>query len=108
MKAYEAMNYDTGYGTVVFAETRGKARSLLMNTDEFDGYEFIEISPRRVKELDSEYRGRSQMDWRNDEDRIAMVKAGWTCGDDSFNPDYCERCPANEYCSQYEDYQIES
>ena len=104
MKAYAAQNEYTGYGTVVFAETAGKARALLMYTDCFEDWEFTELRPYRVKQLDGEYRGRSEMDWGIAEDRIALVKCGWHCGSDSFDPVECVSCPAGAFCDEYADY----
>ena len=104
MKAYGAQNDFTGYGTVVFAETRGKATASLLYTDAFEGCDFIEIRPYRIPELDKEYRGHFEMDWFDAKDRIALVKMGWQCDDDSFDSDECAKCPAKDYCNRYEDY----
>ena len=55
--------------------------------------------------LDKYYRGRSVMDWYDDDDRVAIVKElDFGCGEDGFDPDYCERCAAKDICSQYGDY----
>lgn len=103
MKAYSAHNDETGIGVVVFAETRGKAKRILMDTDVMEFYDFTEIRPRREKELDKEYRGRQEMDWYDKDDRIALVKKGWTCTTDSIDPEECQECPAKEWCGEWED-----
>lgn len=100
MKAYSAWNEYTGFATVVFAETAGKAKAILISTDCFEGFEFTEIRPYRVPELDKEYRGHSEMDWCDDQDRIALVKQGWHCADDAFRPDECVACPAGKWCER--------
>ena len=104
MKAYGAQNDNTGYGTVVFAETRGQAKSLLIQTDTFEGWDYTEIRPYRIKELDNAYRGETEMEWWNDLDRLALVKVGWSCGEDSFDSGDCECCIARDFCWKYEDY----
>lgn len=107
MKAWTAQNDWTGIGVVVFAETRGQARVLLLHSDEFDGFDYIEIPVYRASLFDECYRGEWQMDWYNAEDRIALCKAGWSCIDDAFDPEDCKLCPANKYCDRWEDYQEE-
>lgn len=102
MKAYAAQNEYSCYGTVVFAETAGKAKVALMSTDCFEGFEYTELRPYRVKELDKEYRGHHEMDWFDEADRIALVKLGWHCGPD-YDYDDCKICPAKEWCVQYEE-----
>ena len=104
MKAYSAQNEYTGYGATVFAETRGKAIAALMNTDEFEDWDFTEIRAYRSPALDKEYRGHTYMDGCDDLDRIALVKAGWSCGEDSFEVEECPGCPAKEYCWRYQDW----
>ena len=101
MKAWTASN-EEGYGIVVFAETKGKAKAYLMNQDFFDGYDFTEIKVYRAKQFDAAYRGYTKMDWLDATDRIAMVKDGWYCID--VNRDDCEECPAKEYCGEYQDW----
>ena len=108
MKAYSAQNEYTGYGTTVFAETRGKAIAAMMHTDTFEGWDFTEIRAYRSPKLDSEYRGHTEMDWCDDLDRMALVKLGWHCGPDSFDLDDCECCCASDYCDKYQDYLEES
>ena len=66
-------------------------------------YEFLEIHVRRAKNLDKYYKGKREMDWDNDEDRIAMVRdANFACNDDYLEYLDCITCPAKELCSTYE------
>ena len=45
--------------------------------------------------LDKYYRGKKEMDWYDDADRIAMVKDGkFHCFEDAE----CPNCPAKQYC----------
>ena len=106
MKAWLVREKGEYNATVVFAETRGKARVLAQSTDACEDVNFIDIEVRRMKEADKYYRdGKREMDWCNDEDRVALVKdCGFTC-DPYEVPDfeYCSDCPAKEWCGQYEE-----
>lgn len=102
MKAYivHDRNYDCEYSTVVFAETAGKAKQIAVGTEAFCDFDFTEIRVRRKPELDAFYRGKSEMDWFNDEDRAAMVRyAGFYC----VYPEYadCKSCSAKEWCEVF-------
>ena len=106
MKAYTASdrNGDTGYSIVVFAETAGQAKAYAAQSDAFDEYGFTDIRVNRRKELDSFYKGKREMDWMNDEDRVAMVRyANYECSCEVLHPE-CEHgeCPAQEWCGRYE------
>lgn len=90
--------------TVVFAETAGKAKAFALGTDTCEGSEFTYISARRAPKLDAAYRGYCEMDWWNDEDRIAMVRdANFFCDltECSIDDLYCEECPARQWCREY-------
>ena len=109
MKAYEVSDKNgySDYALIVFAESRGKAISSAIGTDEFPKYEwdFTELRAKRIPALDSAYRGAWCMEWDNADDRLALVRdAGYYCNDDSFDADECEECPGKEYCSRYEEY----
>lgn len=109
VKAYQIIDREgyADYSCIVFAETRGKAISLALGTDEFPkhDWDFTQLKAYRIPALDKAYRGTWYMDWYNEEDRLALVKeAGYMCDEDSFDPDECERCCAKEYCSRYEEY----
>ena len=106
MKAWRCINYYEGYATIVFAETAGKARYIAMQSDMIgDDLEFRYVVVRREKKLDAYYRGVTEMDWYNAQDRMAIVQElGLSCDDDAFDPDDCKRCPAAELCGKYQDW----
>ncbi len=62
----------------------------------------MEIECRRMKEADKYYRpGKSELDWDNPEDRIAMVKdCGFTCDWDARSVSECAQCSAKEFCDE--------
>ena len=106
MKAYTASdrNGDSGYSIVVFAETAGKARAYAASSETFDEYDFTEIRVNRCPALDRFYRGEPEMNWLNDDDRVAMVRyANFECSSEVWYPE-CEEgeCPAQEWCGRYE------
>lgn len=93
------------YSTVVFAETAGKARAIAQNTDCCEDVDWCNISVRRVKELDNQYRGHAEMDWDDREDRRALVGLGWKCWEPSSWE--CEGCWCRDICDHVdgeEDY----
>lgn len=106
MKAWLVKDKDEFCATVVFAETRGKARALAMSTEACEDVDFCDIEVRRKPQMDKYYvEGKKEMDWFNSNDRIALVKdCGFVCDRDYWEPEECEDCPANEYCDQYKDY----
>lgn len=59
MKAWKVTDYCEQYATIVFAESRNRARLEAMYTAVCDDMEYIEINPRRVKWADELYRGRN-------------------------------------------------
>lgn len=106
MKAYIASdrNQETGYSTVIFSETAGQAKAYSAHSDMFEEYGFTEMRVRRCKELDSFYKGKPEMDWMNDDDRVAMVRyADFECSCEVWHPE-CENgeCPAQQWCGRYE------
>ena len=88
---------------VVFAETRGKAKSMALYTEACEDADFMSIEACRIKEADKYYKpGKRELDWFNAEDRIAMVKdCGFTCIHDAHCAENCECCPAKEFCDDY-------
>jgi len=105
MKAWIVMPKNEFYCEVIFAETRGKARAKARYCDGFEDCEFVDIEVRRMPKADRLYKGQFGLDWYNADDRIFLVKdCGWDCGDDYFDSDECEECPAKEYCDKYKDY----
>ena len=106
MKAWLVRDKDEFYATVVFAETRGKARALAMHTEACEDVDFIDIEVRRKPQMDKYYKvGKKEMDWFNPKDRVALVKdCNFRCSDEVFDIEDCEYCHAKEYCDYYEDY----
>ena len=105
MKAWRVREKDEFFATVVFAETRGKARAMAMHTDTCEDADFLDIDVSRKPQLDKYYtEGKKEMDWFNSKDRIALVKdGGFRCFDDEFDIEDCQFCPAKEYCDLYQD-----
>ena len=105
MKAWLVRGRESSAATIVFAETRGKARSVAMHTETCEDVDFCDIDVTRKRHMDKYYsEGKKEMDWYNAKDRIAMVKdCGFRCDYDYFNFDIedCEVCPAKEYCDTY-------
>lgn len=106
MKAWLVRAKDEPYATVVFAETRGKAKSKAMNTDACEDAQFTDIEVNRESQMDKYYtEGKSEMDWYNPKDRIALVKeCGFHCVSDYWDIEDCVDCPAKQYCDYYNDY----
>ena len=104
MKAWVVNIKDNFDATVVFAETRGKAKSLAQYTDACDGAEYCDIEVRRLPEADKYYKeGKTEMGWDNMQDRLTLVKEfGFSC--EYADLDKCETCTAREYCGAYEEY----
>lgn len=104
MKAWFVREKDGDCATVVFAETRGKARALAMHTDACADAQFTDIEVRREPHMDKYYKeGKTEMDWENPKDRIALVKeCGFRC--EYSEPYFCDDCPAKQFCGTYEEY----
>lgn len=100
MKAWKVEHPDEPYATVVFAETRGKARAIAMHTDACEDVEFCRIEVRRSPALDKYYtEGKTEMDWYNPKDRIALVKElGLRCSYEAMEFNDCSVCSAKQYC----------
>ena len=107
MKAWLVREKDGEYATVVFAETRGKARAEAQATDACEDAHFCDIEVTRKPNMDKYYKdGKREMDWYNDAERLALVKeCGFYCVDMFIEE--CEDCPAKEYCDNYQDYLTE-
>ena len=103
MKAWICREESEGNGTIIFAETAGKARYIAMCSDSLgDDLTFKDIHVKRVPQMDKYYRGAREMDWYEEADRIAMVKeAGFACHEDYLWAEECKECPAKEWCSTY-------
>ncbi len=95
-----------GCSTVVFAETRGAAKMAAKATDFGKNLDWTDIRVTRAPKLDGEYRGRQEMEWYDDQDRIALVKAGFHCGE--VWPDECKVCVGRKECEAYAEYTREN
>ena len=102
MKAWLVTVKDEFNATVVFAETRGKAKSIAMHTNVCEDVDFCNIKLTRAPQIDKYYKeGKTEMDWSDDNDRIALVKeCGFYC---EVEHDNCEECAAKNYCDVYLD-----
>lgn len=103
MKAWLVREKDEFCATVVFADTRGKARAIALHTECCEDADFCSIEVNRQPQMDKYYTdGKREMDWEDSQDRIALVKdCGFSCREDCFDIAYCEICPAKEYCDSY-------
>ena len=106
MKAWLVREKDEFCATVVFAETRGKAKVMAMHTETCEDADFLDIEVSRLPQMDKYYvEGKKEMDWFNSKDRIALVKdCNFRCSDEAFEIEDCEYCPAKEYCEYYQHY----
>lgn len=110
MKAWRVQLKDEFFAEVVFAETRGKARSLAMACDGFEDAKFTEIEVNREPQIDKYFKeGKWHMDWENPKDRIALVRElGFHCEREYIDFEWCDDCSAKEYCDYYKDLIQES
>lgn len=109
MKAWLVSEKGEFRATVVFAETRGKARSIAMSTDACEDIGFCDIEVRRLPNIDKYYKeGKVEMDWENPKDRTVLVKeCGFRCDYAYLEWEDCDVCSAREYCDVYKDQQTE-
>ena len=105
MKAWLVRLEDEPYVGIVFAETRGKARSMALSLDGFEDAEFTDVEARRAPYADKYYKDvRAYLDWDIPEDRIALVKdCDVVCDYDYWEREDCDTCPAKEYCDRCQD-----
>lgn len=107
MKAWIVEDEDCEFATVVFAETRGKARVEALYTDCCQYMEFLQIRPRRLPYADNLYKdGMRELEWENPEHRRVMLLHGWHCLDDEYVD--CEDCETKDVCEQYKNRDEES
>lgn len=104
MKAWLVKDKNEFRATVVFAETRGKARAIAMHTDACEDVDFCDIEVRREPQIDKYYKeGKVEMDWWDDKDRIALVnECCFRC--EEIYIEHCESCPCKKDCEAYQDY----
>lgn len=103
MKAWLVREKDEFCATVVFAETRGKARAFARYTSACDGADFCDIEVHRLPCADKYYKeGKEEMDWGNPQDRIALVKElNFAC--EYAEIEDCMECAAKEFCDKYDE-----
>jgi len=108
MKAWLVREKGEFCATVIFAETRGKAKVIAMHTDCCEDARFTEIEATRMKSADKYYKkGMRYLDWEDPKDRVVLVKnCNFTC--DYFDPNECNRCSASKYCDQYKEFTREN
>lgn len=101
MKAYKAWDAgsDENCSTVVFAETAKAAKSVAFSSEVCEDAEYIDVRVQRFPEMDAHYRGRSEIDWYDPQDRKALVALGWACYETSWE---CDTCPAKGNCWRWE------
>lgn len=100
-KAYKVYDVtsDDGCSTVVFAENAGKAKSLALSTNTCEDSSYTDIRVLRMPMLDKYYRsGKTEMNWYDPKDRIALVKLGWRCSYETYDYEECKTCAASKYC----------
>lgn len=103
MKAWLVREKEEFCATVVFAETRGKAKSEALKTDCCGDAAFCDIEASRIPQADKYYKnGKRELEWSNPEDRLALVKeCDFTCDYDTYALGECDICSAKEFCYQY-------
>ncbi len=100
MKAWIAKETVNFGATVVFAETRDKAKSLALCTSCCKDANFCDIEVRRVPQMDKYYvEGKTEMDWSDPKDRVALVKECSFCCRHPIAED-CKDCSAKEFCDE--------
>lgn len=102
IKAWQVSDECDEYSTVVFAETRNKAKMVALTTDCCEYMDYIRINPQRFKEADIMYKGHNEMDWSDPEDRRFLCEHGWSCVEMIIED--CQDCPCNDVCDKYNDY----
>ena len=87
LKAWLVREKDEFAATVVFAETRGKAKAIARYTDACEDVPYTRIEATRMPEADKHYRkGKVELDWNDPSDRIALVRdCGFRCDYDAFD-----------------------
>lgn len=102
MKAWLVREKDEFCSVIVFALTRGKAKSEALSV--LEDADFRHLEATRFPFADSRYNGNKEpycLDWTNPEDRLFLVKdCGWHC-EEAWSEE-CRQCVAKEYCAIYE------
>lgn len=103
MKAYVAWDNAAieHYETIVFAENSREAKKIAFTCEVCEDADYIQVRVKRLPQADKLYKGHPEMDWWDEETRLALVKElGWACEDTSYE---CDTCTAKEYCRHWED-----
>ena len=101
MKAWVVRDLYDEYSTVVFAETRNKAKMAAMSTDCCEDMTYLQIRPIRFKDADAMYKGGFEMCWDDESDRVFLCNHGWQCVE--RDPFECSVCPAKTVCDGYKE-----
>lgn len=102
MKAWYCYTNYGDYQTIVYAETRGEAKSLAMRTDAMEDAQYTDIRCRRFPEMDEFYKGQYEFDWYDQNVRKVLVRdCGWQC---EITSDDCDYCLAKEFCEKWEGF----
>lgn len=106
MKAWKVNNKGESCSVVVFAPTRGIAKSVAMAEDVLIDPEYIFLEATRYPIADKRYNGSKEpycMSWEDPDDRLFLVKeCGWRC--EEFMLECCEECSAKDYCGEYQQW----
>ena len=101
-KAWIVCNYSENTVVGIFADTRDKAISYLMNTKAFGHYESMKIKVYRANVLDYlDHPDGYIMNWNKDEDRILMVGVFNMYCDETIEE--CKECFVRGWCSKYKE-----
>lgn len=103
MKAYIAWDSKAieEYHTIVFAENSKEAKKIAFSCDVCENADYIQVRVKRLPGADKLYKGCSEIDWWDNETRLALVKDfSWACEDTSYE---CDTCVAKKYCRHWED-----
>lgn len=103
MKAWLVREKNEFCATVVFAETRGKAKTRAKSTECCEYTAFCDIEAHRMPQADKYYKdGKTELDWFDPKDRMVLVKeCGFVC--DYGAHEDCTACSAKAYCDRYTD-----
>jgi len=89
MKAWGVTDREEGYGVIVFADTRSRARTLGHTSAGLDEQEWIDVDVRRCPSADGKSEVECIADWQKD-CRI-YYEAGWFADEARRSCDDCSR-----------------
>lgn len=96
IKAYKVWLEQGEGSTVVFASNRNEAKMIALGCDCCEDARYIDISAKRMKELDKLYKGKPEIDWYDPETRLMLVRDfSWSCLEPSWE---CDGCIAKIWC----------